>query len=351
MESHEEVQVIKRSKWRLALTVITFIALVVLIYGVRKDIGGVIDNLGKVNTLALLLIIPIEFINYDVYTRFYIRLLKILGKSVTYGDMFKLNLELNFVNHILPSGGVSGISYFTVRMRRFGVSGPKATLSQLIKLLILYISFQPLLILGIFILALRGHTNNLIMVIASSIVTLLVVGIFAFIYMIESRQRINTFSKVVTKTLNKILSFFRRKSETINLEGAQRAFDELHDNYQLLKENWRELKIPFLYLLIANATEVAAVYIVYVAFGRLVNVGAVILAYAVANFAGLVSVLPAGIGIYEGLMTAVLVATGIPAGLSIPVTIMYRVLNMGIQLIPGYYFYQKALGSGLDRPE
>lgn len=349
METHEEVTRIKRSKWRAALTVITFIALAILIYGVRKDIGGVIENLGKVNAFALLLIIPIEALNYDVYARFYVRLFKILDKPVRYRDMYKLNMELNFVNHILPSGGVSGISYFTVRMRAYGVSGPKATLSQLIKLLVLYISFQPLLIVGIFILAARGHVNNLIMVVASSIITLLVVGTFGFIYMIESRRRINTFLTAVTKFLNKVLSIFRRNSETINIEGAQNAFNELHDNYQLLKDNWRDLKMPFIYLLVANITEVAAVYIVYIAFGRLVNVGAVILAYAVANFAGLVSVLPAGIGIYEGLMTAVLVATGIPAGLSIPVTIMYRVINMVIQLTPGYYFYQRALRSGLDR--
>jgi uncharacterized protein (TIRG00374 family) len=220
-------------------------------------------------------------------------------------------------------------------------------LSQLIKLLILYASFQPLLIIGVLLLAARGHVNNLVMVVASSIITLLVVGTFGFIYMIESRSRINTFLTAITRILNKLLGLFRRKQETFSIEGAQVAFGELHDNYQLLKENWRDLKLPFLYLLIANATEVAAVYVVYIAFGRLVNVGAVILAYAVANFAGLVSVLPAGIGVYEGLMTAVLAATGIPAGLSIPVTIMYRVINMTIQLTPGYYFYQKALRNGL----
>jgi uncharacterized protein (TIRG00374 family) len=344
-----EVQRLKRSKWRTALTAITFIALAILIYGVRKDIGGVIENFGKVNTLALLLIIPIEALNYDVYARFYARLFKILGKQVRYRDMYKLNLELNFINHILPSGGISGISYFTVRMRAYGVSAPKATLSQIIKLLLLFISFQPILIIGVLILAARGHVNNLVMVVASSIITLLVVGTFGFIYMIESRSRINSFLTAVTKILNKILGFFRRKPETINIKGAQTAFGELHDNYQLLKENWRDLKLPFLYLMVANATEVAAIYMVYIAFGRLVNVGAVILAYAVANFAGLVSVLPAGIGIYEGLMTAVLVATGIPAGLSIPVTIMYRVLNMIIQLTPGYYFYQRALRAGLDK--
>lgn len=342
---------IKRSKWRLALTAITFIALAVLIYGVRRDIGGVIENLGKVNTLALLLIIPIEALNYDVYARFYVRLFKILDKNVSYSDMFKLNLELNFVNHILPSGGVSGISYFTVRMRAFGVSGPKSTLSQLIKLLILYISYQPILIVGVLLLAARGHVNNLVMVVASSIITALVIGTFGFIYMIESRSRINAFLTTLTKIINKLLSFFRRNTETINIEGAQAAFNELHDNYQLLKGNWRQLKVPFVYMMIANATEVAAVYVVYIAFGRLVNVGAVILAYAVANVAGLISVLPAGIGIYEGLMTAVLAATGIPAGLSIPVTIMYRVINMAIQLTPGYYFYQRAIRSGLTRSE
>jgi putative heme transporter len=349
MEKSDEPQRIKRSKWRAVLTAITFIALALLIYGVRKDIGTVIENLSKVNAAALLLIIPLEALNYDVYARFYVRLFKILGKKVNYRDMYKLNLELNFVNHILPSGGISGISYFTVRMRAFGVSGPKSTLSQLIKLLFLYVSFQPLLILGILLLAARGHANNLVLVVASSLITLLVVGTFGFIYMIESKRRINAFLTTLTKALNKLLSFFRRKPETINIQGAQTAFGELHDNYRLLKKDWAQLKAPFFYLMIANLTEVAAIYVVYIAFGQLVNVGAVILAYAVANFAGLISVLPAGIGIYEALMTGVLAATGIPAGLSIPVTIMYRVINMGIQLIPGYYFYQKALRGGLDR--
>jgi uncharacterized protein (TIRG00374 family) len=316
----------------------------------RKDIGGVIENLGKVNTLALLLIIPIELLNYDAYARMHVRLFKTLDHVVHYWDMFKLMLELNFVNHILPSGGVSGISYFSVRMRAYRVGTAKSTLSQVMKLLLLYISFQPILIVGLLLLAARGHVNNLILVLATAIITLLVVGTFGFIYMIESRSRINSFLTWITKSLNRFISFFRRHNpETINVTGAQQIFDELHDNYKLLKGNWRELKAPFLFMMMANITEIAAVYIVYIAFGQWVNLGAVILAYAVANFAGLISVLPAGIGIYEGLMTAVLAATGIPAELSIPVTIMYRVLNMSTQLIPGYFFYQKALNSGLDK--
>jgi uncharacterized protein (TIRG00374 family) len=277
----------------------------------------------------------------------YKRFLAILGEKVKYWPMYRLTLEFNLVNHILPSGGVSGISYFNIRMRKEGISAAKATLTQVMRLFLLYLSFQPLLILGVFLLALRGHTNNLIILVTSSLVTLLVVGTLIGIYVLESRRRAQATLAAIAKVLNRLIQIVRPKHpETISLERARRAVDELHENYLLLKQKWRELKAPFIYMLLANVTEVATLYMVYIAFGELVNVGAVILAYAVANFAGLISVLPAGIGVFEGLMTAVLVATGIPAEVSIPVTIMYRVINMFIQLTPGYFFYQRAMRSG-----
>jgi uncharacterized protein (TIRG00374 family) len=89
--------------------------------------------------------------------------------------------------------------------------------------------------------------------------------------------------------------------------------------------------------------EILMVFVVYIAFGEWVNFGAIILAYAVANFAGLVSVLPGGVGVYEALMTAVLATAGISPALSIPVTVMYRVLSTIIQVPPGYYLYHRML--------
>lgn len=338
----------KRTNWKLYVTIATIIILGFLAYSLRTEIAQVMTDLQRVNVAMLLLLLPIEFFNYDAYARLYRSFFSILSEKVSYKSMFKLTLELNFVNHILPSGGVSGISYFNVRMRSEGVSAAKATLSQVMKLFLLFISFQPLLVLGLLFLAVRGHVNNLILVVTTAIITLLIVGTLLGIYIIESRSRINSFLIWLTRVVNSVIHFFRRKHpETISLETAEKTFNELHDNYMIIKKDWRALKMPFVYMTIANLTEIAAVYVVYAAFGHYVNIGAVILAYAVANFAGLISVLPAGIGIYEALMTAVLAACGIPPEVSIPVTLMYRVLNMLIQLIPGYFFYQKAIKQGL----
>jgi uncharacterized membrane protein YbhN (UPF0104 family) len=81
-----------------------------------------------------------------------------------------------------------------------------------------------------------------------------------------------------------------------------------------------------------------------------VNIGAIVLAFAVANFAGLVSVVPGGYGVYEGLMTAVLATAGISPALSLPVTVMYRVLNTLLQIPPGYVLYHQALQRRTDQP-
>jgi len=340
----------QQSRLKIFLTIGAFIALGILAYSLRHQIAEAIRDLGRVNTLALLLIIPLKVLNYDAYARLYRNLFAIVGNKVGYRQMYRLSLELSFVNYVLPSGGISGISYFTVRSRSFGISTAKATLAQISKLILLFVSFQPLLILGVFFLALREHVNNLVLVTASSLITLLVVGTLLGIYVIESRQRINSFLSFFTRIINRLVRIVRPQAkDVVDMELAQNAFTELHENYQVYKKNWRALKYPFLHTITANLTEIAALYMVYIAFGDLVNIGAVILAYAVANFAGLISVLPAGIGIYEGLMTGVLVATGIPAGLSISVTIMFRLVTMIIQLPPGYILYQKAVRDGLTK--
>jgi hypothetical protein len=53
-------------------------------------------------------------------------------------------------------------------------------------------------------------------------------------------------------------------------------------------------------------------------------------------------------------MTGVLVAGGVPAALSLPVTVMFRVLSTLIQLPPGYILYhrnmQRTGKTPLDQP-
>ena len=336
-----------RRNWKLILNIVTVAALLILAFAVRKQLVDTVKNLTKVNGWALLLIVPIEALNYHAQTRLYQRLFHTVGESLEYKTLYKLSLELNFVNHVFPSGGVTGLSYFGLRLRSAGIRTGKSTIVHFMKLVLQFSSFEILLLLGMLILAAVGKANNLIILIGGSLTTLIVIGTIVMGYIIGDRKRIEGFFTVMTKLLNRLIQVVRPKHpETINILRVRPFFDEMHENYVLFRAKTPELKAPFWYAMLANVTELAAVYVVYVAFGHFVNVGAVILAYAVANFAGLRSVLPGGVGVYEALMTGVLVVGGVPAAVSIPATVMYRVVNTALQVPPGYYLYHRSLASG-----
>lgn len=333
-----------KRNWKIILNVLTFALLGGAIFLVRRDISSALSDLGKINAIALILMIPLQVQNYAAYAHLYQEFLKILGNKQPFKRMYEVALEMNFVNHVFPSGGVSGFSYFTARLRPHGVSTSQSTLTQTMRFVLTFASYVILLFIGLFLLAIGGSASNMTILITCSLAFSTVFLIIVGIYIVSSEERIHVFTQNLVKFVNKLLQILRPKHpETISLKRVEKIFNETHQNYIILKEKFPLMRRPFFYSMLANVTELATIYVVYIAYGQFVNPGAVIIAYALANFAGLIAVLPGGIGVYEGLMTAVLVSAGVPAGLAISVTIMYRVINMALSLPIGYYFYHKAL--------
>lgn len=337
---------IKRN-WKLLLNVVTLLLLASAVYALRSDIGGAFSDLGRVNAFFLILVPLWQALNYSAFTNLYQSTLALLGARLRKKDVLQVAFEMDFVNTVFPSGGVSGFSYFALRLKRHGVSAMQATMSQTLRFVLTFSSYIALLLIGLFLLALGGSASNMTILITCSLTLLTVFGVAVGVYIIGSKRRIKSFSKFISKCINAVIAAVRPKhKEVINLDRVDHIFEDMHNQYLLLRKNRHGLKSPFVYSLVANVTELATLYSVYLAYGQAVNPGAVIIAYAIANFAGLVAVLPGGVGVYEGLMAAVLVSSGVPAGLAISVTVMYRVLTTIISVVPGYYFYHKNLTRG-----
>lgn len=335
---------LRSRRWKMALNIITILALIGLAYAVRDQLAATLKNFRKVDLWALVLVLPLQAGNYFFQGKLYQALFRLLGDRFRTRSMVRMALELAFVNTVFPSGGVSGFSYINIRLRDEQVSTAKATFVQMMRFILIFVGFQAFLFIGLLALAVGGQANDVAILVAGSLATLLLSGTLLLAFVIGSKQRINAFFTFVTRLLNRLIHIFRPSHpETISVDKAKVAFTELHEHYMQLRNDLQTLRWPLLYAFLASMTEVATIYVVYIAFGEWVNPGAVIIAYAVANFAGLVSILPGGVGVYEALMTGVLTAGGIPAAISLPVTVMYRVLNMLIQLIPGYWFYHRAL--------
>lgn len=337
-----------KKNWKLLLNIVTLIALALAIFFLRDDLREVWSKLGQLNGAALALMIPLQIMNYSCWTHVYYEFLGIIAKkergNIGRWDMYKIMLELNFVNVVFPTGGVSGFPYMRARLKPYGISTAQATFTQAMRFMLTFVSYIILLFTGLFLLALGGSASNMTILVACSLAFLVLFGTVTIVYTISSRSRIKIFTQFLTRWLNKLIQVVRPKHpESINLKQVEKLFDEMHENYNLLKENWHELGRPLVYSLLGNVTELATIYVVYIAHGAWVNPGAVIIAYALANVAGFWSILPGGAGIYEALMTTVMISAGVPAGLSLSVTLIYRIINMLLSIPLGYYFYNKAI--------
>jgi uncharacterized protein (TIRG00374 family) len=338
-----------KKDFRFWLNIITLGALVFLIVVSWDQIREAFSNLDSLNVSALLLMIPVQLVGYYAVARLYRDFFIAHGEKIRLKTMFKIGLELNFVNHVFPSGGVSGFSYLSIRLKKFGISTSKSTLAQILRFALTFLSFLVLVLFGMFALAIGHNANALLVLLSSAIVFTTIFGTGVGIFIISKSSRIKSFVSWLPKALNTLFRTFHiSKREIIDINNVEATLEDLHQDYVVLRQDMPLIKKLLAWAFLLNVTEIVTVYLVYVAFGQLVNPGAVIIAYAVANFAGLIAVLPGGVGIYEGLMTATLASAGVNKGLALSATVIYRVLQMTVFLPIGYYYYNRALKHNSD---
>lgn len=325
------------------LNIVTFGALAFLIVISWDQIREAFFDLARLNIWVLLLIIPIQLVSYFAIARLYKDFFDAQGERISLKEMYKVALELNFVNHVFPSGGVSGFSYLSIRLKAAGISTSKSTLAQILRFALTFISFILLLLIALVVLAFGKNTSPFIILICSTIIGSTIFGSAVGIFIISKASRIKAFVSWLPKALNYVFRYFKKGKEIINISKVEDTLEDLHDDYKVLSKDMRLIKWLLVWALIINVVEVLTIYIVYIAFGSPINVGALIIAYAVANFAGLIAILPGGVGVYEGLMTAVLTGAGVPKALALSATVLYRILTMVLFLPVGYVFYNRAL--------
>lgn len=328
------------------INAVTILALVLLFVFARSQIAEAFDEFTRLNLLWLGLVIPLQIVNHSAVAKFYKSYLKTLGEDIRAKELFKVSLEMNFVNNVFPSGGVSGFGYLGVRFKKLGIKGSKTTLVQTSRFMLTFLSFIAYLLIALLLLSIFGSASRIIILIASTLSSIIIFGSLILVYIISDLNRVQQFTAALPKLVNKIFKFFHRKNRTIiNIEKIEKLFSDLHKDYKHVRSNWKDLRYPFFWTMVMNLTEIVTIYVVYLAFGEFINPGAIIIAYAVANVAGLVAILPGGVGVYEGLMTGVMASAGVDEALALSATVVYRVFNMGVFLPVGYIFYRRALNS------
>lgn len=267
-------------------------------------------------------------------------------------------LELNFVNHILPSGGVSGASYMTWRMGHMGVSAGRATLAQVVRLAMTFIAFLVMLFVAVIAITIDGDISRFTILVASGLASLVLFGTGIVVYIIQSQSRLHKAARGITRLVNRFgRQVMRRSKPLLVLATVEKYFDDLHDDYRELRRSPRVLIKPFWWGIVFTIADVAMFWVTFLALGTPINPAPLLISYGLAGFAGVFLPTPGGVGGYEAIMAGFLATTGIGKGAIIAAVLLARTILIILTIASGYYFYQKALnkfgkrgGDGNDDP-
>jgi uncharacterized protein (TIRG00374 family) len=333
--------------FRAWLSVITLVLIAIIVFFSRHELLQAWKLLEQVNIWILLLLIPGQLLVYYAAGEMifsYLRSKKSID-SVKPLELARMSLEMNFVNHVLPSGGVSGISYMTWRLGKHGVAPSRATMAQVVRYVMGSVSFLALLSVAVLAVTIDGNINRVIILVSSALVTGTLAAGVAGIYLVSDERRMRRFSQWLAKTINRAVRklTFGRTKNVVSYRNIDKYFNEMHYDYIALRQDKAVLLRPFLWGLVFNAADVALFLITFWALGLPVNPAPVLIAYGVATTAGFFVITPGGAGAYEAIMVAFLAIAGLSQGSAIAGIVLTRVIILLGTIGLGYVFYQLSL--------
>ncbi len=335
-----------RVSFRTVLSLLTFLLVIYVVYANFDDIKEAVSHIGETNILVLMMLIPEQLFMYFCCGQMFFSYMaaKKDAKAVSPWTLMQVSLELNFVNHAVPAGGLGGLGYITWRLKPFGATAGQASFMYVLRYVITICANQFQTILAIIALLIIGGIPAAgAWVIGFT--ALLSVGVIAVIAIavaiVSSEKRIEWFAKTATNSINWIVAkvTFGRKPQVLDRAKVDKYFGDAHDDLMLARRHKQMLIRPILWGIVYSFLEIATYWIVAASLGRPDILPQIMIGEAIGSVMG--AIVP--YGLYELGMVGIMASLGVDAGLSAIVVLMTRVIVLASTIISGYGFYQHSI--------
>lgn len=339
--------------FRTILTVLTLALLLYVVYQNWSDIIEAVNHLGETNILILLLLIPEQLFMYYCCGQMFFSYMsaKKNAKKISTWTLMRVSLELNFVNHAVPAGGLGGLGYITWRLKPFGATPGQSSFMYALRYIITICANQLQTIIAIIALLIFGAvpaTGHWIIGITAILSIGIIGAIIAIVIIASGKKRIEWFAEHGTNFVNLIVRkvTFNHIPELLKHDVADKYLNDIHDDLMTARHNKKILIRPIIWGIIYSFLEIATYWIVAASMGHPELLPQIMIGEAIGSVMG--AVVP--YGLYELGMAGVMVSLGVSVSLATTVVLMTRVIVLASTIISGYGFYQHSI-SKIGRQE
>ncbi len=289
---------------------------------------GEIEHFAKLTREAkpkwLLAALLLQFGTYVCTAAVWKRALHYVNIQQSFLSLVPLAFAKLFADQALPSGGASGIGFFTAALKRRGVPTELCMAIVLVSLVAYYVAY---LIVALASLALLWFYH------AIHIWILLLVGLFCLV-------------AVAIPTATLLLQHWGKRAiprlltRLPNVRDLMQGFTQAPKH--LLSNRLLVATLIFLYIAIF-LLDAATLWIILLAVGQDVSFLVALPSFVVSSIIATLSPIPLGLGIFEASSVAMLNALGIQVEAALTATLLLRGFTLWLPMLPGLWLARQEL--------
>lgn len=300
---------------------------------IRKDIR----LMEKVQPTWLLLAILAQLATYLGSALIFSRLLKLLQtpSGISIRELFQASIVVLFANQTIPSAGISGNSFFLRFLVRRNVAAQQAIWLIAIDLLTFYFTMEAIIIAAIIaVMALPKFPGYFHAVLVTGF---LVFGLFTLFIWFIARKK--TMEKIISWIMHlKLMKKFAADLQEIFESSSVRTFDNPFPFFYQHKTGVLILMGIQLGIFLADGLTIFALYH---GLSTGLPFTSILIGLLLTKIVSLLPISPGALVVYESSMTFFFHALGAPLGISILVTLFYRILSFWLPIPAGFLLSRK----------
>lgn len=314
-----------------------FLVVLVLFLGIAfvivsfSELEKIAETLKKGNLWFLLLALSLQGLWFVISGNTYRAIYKLLEINDSIYNLTLLAAASNFVNVVAPSAGFSGIAVFIDNAGKRDFSPAKVTVAGALYLLLDYVAFLGILVLGL-IVHIRRNDLETSEIIASIVMLLIALGLAALLYLgARSADLLGNALTRMTWIVNRIAHPFIHR-DYLRVERAREFANEMAEGLASLPKKWPSLFKPLMWAIVNKILMACILMVTFLAFQVSFSAGTIIGGFSISYLFLVVSPTPSGIGIVEGVMAVALNSLRVDWNHAVIITLAYRAVTFWVPL-------------------
>ncbi len=333
-----------KRRWIFWLLVVVFL---IFVFTRLTEIENLAQTLASGQWEWVLIAAALQVVYYLVVTAAYQAAFWTVEVKSRVAELMPVTFASIFINVAAPSANVSGMALWADDAARRGQSPARAAAGVLLHMIGELATFSVVCFLGMAYLFLQNNLQSyqvigalMLLVMTGTVTGILGIGLW-------QPDRINKILSWMQRTSDSFAARWRRQPFLMRGWAETNAAEFIDASNAIARYPTRLLRMLGL-IFIGHIVDLASLFALFLAFHNPVSLGVLVAGYAMGILFWIVSPIPQGIGVVEGVMPIVFASLSVPSAVATTVSLAFRGLTFWLPLSIGFVILRRVRTFGAE---